>query len=136
MKNKNLLIGAVAVVVGYLLWKKSQKDELNKRVQNLTKNNEIQTDSLGMPRVKPSTPEEEKALHDILVKMLPNNFVIKSDGYNTTYVKQSAPLGNTSTTVYSKISGKTDGSFGMGSPIGITYKEFQDAYNEFKNQPK
>ena len=28
MKNKNLLIGAVAVVVGYLLWKKSQRNSL------------------------------------------------------------------------------------------------------------
>jgi hypothetical protein len=36
MKNKNLLIGAGVVVVGYLLWKKSQKDELNKRIVNLT----------------------------------------------------------------------------------------------------
>ena len=136
MKNKNLLIGAGVVVVGYLLWKKSQKDELNKRVENLTKNDEIQTDKFGQPRIKPSTTEEQKAFHDILVKMLPNNFVIKSDGYNTTYVKQSAPLGNTSTTVYSKISGKTDGSFGMGSPIGITYKEFKDAYSQFLKQPK
>ena len=41
MKNTNLLIGAGVVIVGYLLWKKSQKDELNKRVENLTKNDKI-----------------------------------------------------------------------------------------------
>jgi hypothetical protein len=37
MENKKLLIGAGVVVVGYFLYKKSQKDELNKRVQNMTK---------------------------------------------------------------------------------------------------
>jgi hypothetical protein len=71
-----------------------------------------------------------------MVGKLPNDFVIKSDGYNTTYVKQLAPLGNTSMTVYSKISGRTDGSFGMGSPISITAKEFADAYSVFLKQPK
>jgi hypothetical protein len=30
MKNKNLLIGAGVVVVGYLLWKKSQTNSVNK----------------------------------------------------------------------------------------------------------
>jgi hypothetical protein len=30
MKNKNLLIGAGIVVVGYLLWKKSQSNSVNK----------------------------------------------------------------------------------------------------------
>jgi hypothetical protein len=39
-------------------------------------------------------------------------------------------------TVYSKISGRTDGSDGMGSPIAITFKEFEDAYKQFLNQPK
>jgi hypothetical protein len=66
------------------------------------------------------------------INTIPDSFVIKYDGYNTTYVKQPAPLGNTSTTVYTKISGRTDGSDSMGSPVGITAKEFEDAYKEFK----
>jgi hypothetical protein len=37
MKNKNLLIGAGVIIVGYLLYKKSQNDERNKRVQNMSK---------------------------------------------------------------------------------------------------
>ncbi len=32
MKNRNLLIGAGVVVVGYLLWKKSQNDSLQSRL--------------------------------------------------------------------------------------------------------
>jgi|688.fasta_scaffold24628_8 hypothetical protein len=35
--NKYLIIGAGVVIAGYLLWKKSQNDELNKRVQNMSK---------------------------------------------------------------------------------------------------
>ena len=105
MNNKNLLIGAGVVVVGYLLWKKSQSNR---------------------PLVTPNG----------IIKTIPNDFVIKSDGYNTRYVKQPVPLGNTSTTVYSKISGRTDGSIGMGSPISITAKEFEDAYSVFLKQPK
>jgi len=118
MKNRNLLIGAGVVVVGYLLYKKSQKDELNKRVQNLTK---FADDSTKL------TSE---------MGMKPNSFVIKSDGYNTTYSKGSALLGNTYIMTYSKISGRTDGSIGMGSPTIITSKEFEEAYNKFLQQPK
>jgi hypothetical protein len=99
MNNRNLLIGAGVVIVGYLLWKKSQKDELTK----------------------------------ILINM-PNSFVIKSDGYNTTYMK--VDVGEDYKTIYSKISGRTDGSDSISSPIDITSKEFEDAYKEFLKQPK
>lgn len=120
MKNKNLLIGAGVVVVGYLLWKKSQSNSVIKSDIIVPEN------ALVRPLVTPNGD----------YKTIPNDFVIKSDGYNTTYVKQSKPLGNTSLTVYSKISGRTDGSFGMGSPIAITFKEFEDAYSVFLKQPK
>jgi hypothetical protein len=36
MENKNILIGAGVVIAGYLLWKKSQKDTLKKREENLS----------------------------------------------------------------------------------------------------
>ena len=104
MNNRNILIGAGVVVVGYLLWKKSKSNSVS----------DVSTDE----------------------NTIPDSFVIKSDGYATTYVRRSAPLGNTSTMIYSKISGKTDGSIGMGSPISITAKEFEDAYKEFLKQPK
>jgi hypothetical protein len=109
MKNTNLLIGAGVLVVGYLLYTKSKKNEVI-----------IENSSSAKPDDK----------------NIPDSFVIKSDGYNTTYSRGSAPLGNTSTMIYSKISGRTDGSIGTGSPIAITAKEFEDAYKEFLKQPK
>lgn len=109
MNKRNLLIGAGVLVVGYLLYTKSKKNEV------ITENSSS------------AKPDDEA---------IPNGFVIKSDGYNTTYSRYSAPLGNTSTMIYSKISGRTDGSDSMGSPIAITAKEFEDAYKEFLKQPK
>jgi hypothetical protein len=104
MINRNLLIGAGVLVVGYLLYTKSKKNSVS----------DVSTD----------------------VNTIPDTFVIKSDGYATTYSKYLAPLGNTGTIVYSKISGRTDGSIGMGSPISITAQEFEDAYKQFLKQPK
>ena len=93
--KKYLIIGGV-VVVGYLLYKKSERN--------------------------------------VPTSAIPNSFVIKSDGYNTTYTKVN--VGEDYKNIYSKISGRTDGSIGMGSPISITAKEFEDAYKEFLKQPK
>jgi Tfp pilus assembly protein PilO len=38
MNNRNLLIGAGVLVVGYLLYTKSKKDELKKRLENMKAN--------------------------------------------------------------------------------------------------
>ena len=35
MNNKNLLIGAGVVIVGYLLWKKSQSKSLESRIKQM-----------------------------------------------------------------------------------------------------
>ena len=85
MENKKLLIGAGVVVVGYLLWKKSQNDERNKRVQNITKSDEIQRDSLGMPQIRANTIEEERAMGIAYFKTLPDSFTID----NVNYTKNS-----------------------------------------------
>jgi hypothetical protein len=120
MKNKNLLIGAGVLIVGYLLWKKSKT--------NIVSKSDIIVPENALVRPLVISSEDYKTI--------PNDFVIKSDGVNTTYVKRSEPLGTTSISVYSKISGRTDGSFGMGSPTIITFKEFEDAYKQFLKQPK
>jgi hypothetical protein len=91
MKNKNLLIGAGVVIVGYLLYKK----------------------------IKRNAPPSA----------IPNSFVIKSDGYNTTYMKVN--VGEDYKIIYSKISSRTDGSDSMARPTDITAKEFEDAYNKW-----
>jgi len=70
------------------------------------------------------------------VNTIPNSFVIKSDGYNTTYSRVRIPSENAPVYNYSKISGRTDGSDGMGSPTVIIAKEFEDAYKQFLKQPK
>ena len=82
-----------------------------------------------MPQVKPETPEEKKAFHDILVKMLPNEFTIKqSANSNVKYYK-----GNNQD--FYKVGYSTTGFSGM-MPIKISFAEYSNAYNEFKNQPK
>jgi hypothetical protein len=108
MNNRNLLIGAGVLVVGYLLYKKS-------------KNNVVKADV-------PLTST-------IDVNTIPDSFVIKSDGYNTTYNSGFMAGGNKGL-MYWKISSRTDGSDSMGSPTYITAKEFEDAYKEFLKQPK
>ncbi len=134
--NKNLLIGAGVVIVGYLLWKKSKKDELNKRVQNLTKFVDDSTKfrgemgmkpNLGMPQVT-SDPDFELLGQ---VAKLPNEFVVKSNGYDTRYYKDKIFSG-----VNYKQSFRTDGLIGGVAPIKISNSEFLDAYSVFLKQPK
>lgn len=128
MKNKNLLIGAGVVLVGYLLWKKSKDNSINKSAIVVPKNALVKP-HLGMPQVKISTPEEQKALHDILVKMLPNEFVIKLDSeHNINYAKG---LDNE----FYKTPYSINGFSGV-MPIKISFAEYSNAYNEFKKQPK
>jgi hypothetical protein len=122
MKNKNLLIGAGVVVVVYLLWKKSKKDELNKRVQNLTKSDEIQRDSLGMPQVKPQTIEEQRASAIIYYKTLPDSFTID----NVNYTKNS-------NLEFYKIPFSTSGDSGV-PPIKISGADFNNAYIKFRDK--
>lgn len=104
MNNRNLLIGAGVLVVGYLLYKKSKKNS----------GSNVSFD----------------------VNTIPDGFVIKYDGYATTYGRSRIPSENAPVYNYSKISGRTDGSIGMGSPISITVKEFEDAYKEFLKKLK
>ena len=120
MKNKNLLIGAGVVVVVYLFWKKSQKDELNKRVENLTKNNETEKDSLGMPQLKSQTIEEQRAMGIAYYKTLPNSFTIN----NVNYTKNS-------NLEFYKTPFIPNSDSGV-QPIKISGADFSNAYNEFK----
>jgi hypothetical protein len=122
LDKKNILIGAGVVVVGYLLWKKSQKDELNKRVQNITKSDEIQRDSLGMPQIRANTIEEERAMSIAYFKTLPDSFTID----NVNYTK------NSNLEFY-----KTPfipNSFSGVQPIKISGADFNNAYIKFRDK--
>lgn len=85
--------------------------------------------NLGMPQVKPATPEEEKAMRDILLKSLPDEFTIKqSANSNVRYYK-----GNNQD--FYKVPYILN-SFSGVMPIKISLAEYSDAYVKFKNQPK
>lgn len=122
MENKKLLIGAGVLVVAYLLWKKSQNDELNKRVQNMTKSDEIERDSLGMPQIRANTIEEERAMAIAYFKKLPDSFTID----NVNYTK------NSNLEFY-----KTPfipNSFSGVQPIKISGADFNNAYIKFRDK--
>jgi hypothetical protein len=157
MNNKNLLIGAGVVVVAYLLWKKSQnkvnqtqyskecydslqgrlmqqdvkepdfeKTFLEKCRKTELKNKVEYGRNLGMPQV---TSDPDFQLLGQVAK-LPNEFVVKSNGYNTRYYKDK---------IYSGVNYKqpfsTTGDSGV-MPIKISNDEFLKAYDIFLKQPK
>ena len=101
--NKKLLIGAGVLVVGYLLYKKSKS--------NL---------------VKSDVPFQ----NNIDVNTIPDEFTIKSDGYNTKYFKGGGGVFS-----YYKKPYKLNSDSGV-QPINIEVDEFKKAYNEFLKQPK
>ena len=105
--NKKLLIGAGVLVVGYLLYKKSKS--------NL---------------VKSDVPFQ----NNIDVNTIPDEFTIKSDGYNTTYQRGFMDGGNKGL-IYWKKPYKLNSDSGV-QPINIEVDEFKKAYNEFLKQPK
>jgi hypothetical protein len=150
MENKKLLIGAGVVIVGYLLWKKSQTkvntkqyskeclDGLERALQleyvkppdfektfleNCKKSeNEIQRDSLGMPRVKSNTIEKERAMSIAYYKTLPDSFTID----NVNYTK------NSNLEFY-----KTPfipNSFSGVQPIKISGADFNNAHIKFRDK--
>jgi hypothetical protein len=164
--NRNLLIGAGVVIVGYLLWKKSQNkvnktqyskeclDGLERALQNENvkppnfekdflencqkkyenilvneiKNKPVKSGrNLGMPQV--TLDPDFKLLGQ--VAKLPNEFVVKSNGYNTRYYKDKIFSG-----VNYKQSFRTDSSDGGVAPIKISNDEFLKAYDVFLKQPK
>jgi hypothetical protein len=100
------------------------------------KANEIQRDELGQPQVKrpmglamPLNPDFELGLK---VGKLPDEFVIKSNGFNTRYYQVRGMFGST---VYMQ-SYRTDGSIGSSPPMKISNEEFLKAYDVFLQQPK
>jgi hypothetical protein len=161
MENKKLLIGAGVLVVAYLLWKKSKNkvntkqyskecyEGLERALQmenvkpaNFSRNflencekskNEIKKDSLGQPKVTQGSKEQWEAIElGLKVGKLPNEFIVKSNGYATRYYQVRGTLGST---VYMQ-SFRTDGSIGSSPPIKISYDEFLKAYDVFLKQPK
>jgi hypothetical protein len=161
MNNKNLLIGAGVVVVGYLLYKKSQNkvnqtqyskeclDKLKRRLEqedvkpanfekifleNCEKSkNKIQRGDLGMPIATLGSNEQWKDIElSLKVGKLPDEFVVKSNGYATRYYQVR---GNWGSTVYGQ-GFRTDGSIGGSPPIKISNDEFLKAYDIFLKQPK
>ena len=78
--------------------------------------------SLSLETIKPSLTK---------VEIIPNEFTIKSNGYNTRYFKGSGGV-----FTYWKNPYKTDGSIGGVQPYNIEVDEFIKAYDEFLKQPK
>ena len=150
--NKKILIGAGVVVVGYLLYKNMKKNQSNLAECTKEVEKEIANTAFKLSADFDMDAYKKKAIDKCLqnkknqsnstsnvstdINAIPDSFVIKSDGYNTTYSKRRIPSTFGVVYNYSKISGRTDGSIGMGSPTIITSKEFEDAYKEFLKQPK
>jgi len=122
MENKKLLIGAGVVIVGYLLYKKSKNDELNKRVQNFTESNKIQKDSLGQPQLRANTIEEERAFSIAYYKTLPDSFTIDNVNYtkNSNLEFYKTPF--------------VPNSFSGVQPIKISGADFNNAYIKFRDK--
>jgi len=164
MENKKLLIGAGVVIVGYLLWKKSQS-KVNQTQYSKECYDSLQS-RLMQEDVKPANfsrdflenckkSENEKKspsnkgglampiieLDWSILSKIPNEFTVKSNGFNTRYYKNidknltgfssqfSVPE------LYSQ-SFRTDGSIGSSPPLKISTREFSDAYSVFLKQPK
>jgi hypothetical protein len=146
MKNKNLLIGAGVVVVGYFLWKKSQSKVNLKAIDpreaecvkqgrswdDVEKFCEIATrGGNAMPVVELDWQRLSK---------IPNEFTVKSNGFNTTYYKN---IDKSKTEFASQFSVpelykqpySTTGFSGV-MPTKISVREFEDAYSQFLKQPK
>jgi|LakMenE01Jun11ns_1017448.scaffolds.fasta_scaffold9957742_23 hypothetical protein len=81
---------------------------------------------LPVPQSIPQKEQENK--YSQMLSMIPNEFVIKSSGYNTSYYKGKS-------NIHTKLSATTVG-IGTGSPIQISNEEFIDAYSQFLKQPK
>jgi len=146
MKNRNLLIGAGVVVVVYLLWKKSQSKQtikpIDPRKEECIKQGRQYDDVekfCGMSTIGGNALPVIELDWQILSK-IPNEFTVKSNGFNTRYYKNI----DKTLTGFDKLrvtdvymqSFRTDGSIGAGSPIKISVREFSDAYSKFLKQPK
>jgi hypothetical protein len=128
MENKKLLIGAGVVVIGYLLWKKSQTKSVAK------------TD-VFTPQVKMG----ENALPVVeldwsILSKIPNEFTVKSNGFNTRYYKNidknlTGFASQFSVPELYKQPYSTTGVSGV-MPTKISTREFSDAYSVFLKQPK
>ncbi len=169
MENKKLLIGAGVVVVGYLLWKKSQTnsvansnvitpqyskecyDELQIRLQQkdlkepdfqktFLEKCEKTKNKVNLPSNKGGYAMPEIELDWSILSKIPNEFIVKSDGFNTRYYKN---IDKTLTGFASQFSVpelykqpySTTGMSGV-MPTKISVREFSDAYSVFLKQPK
>ena len=132
LDNKKILIGAGVVIIGYLLWKKNKRNSIYKSSMSIPEQNKMLAiepiplgggkDKFGMPRIKPNTIEEERALSIQFFKTLPDEFTIE----NTRFFKNS-------NLEFYKQSFSSSG-FGAGTPIKISGADFSNAHIEFKNR--
>lgn len=105
MNNRNLLIGAGVVVVGYLLWKKSQANSVT------------ESDIVEKPLVKTVTDINE----------IPKDFIL----FNPEGMSSAVPAfryTNSKDTTFFKQDMPKSGS--IGTPTFITKDEYIKAYNE------
>jgi len=168
MKNKNLLIGAGVVIVAYLLWKKSKSNSVaNNSVVTPQYSKECYDSlkiALQQENVKPPDFEKtflEKCRKTELKKLpsnkgdnalpiaeldwsilskIPNEFIVKSNGFNTRYYKNIDKNLTGFASLFSvpelyKQPYSTTGDSGV-MPIKISTREFSDAYSVFLKQPQ
>lgn len=163
MENKKLLIGAGVVIVGYLLWKKSQNkvnttqyskecyDELERRLQQENvKPANFSKDFLE--NCKKSENEKKSPLNKgglampiieldwSILSKIPNEFTVKSNGFNTRYYKNidKSKTGFASQFSVPELYKQPYSTTGVSGvmPTKISVREFSDAYSVFLKQPK
>jgi hypothetical protein len=121
-KGYGIAVGSVlGLIIGFQITKAQAKKirELSDRVRNMEAIDQ-----------KNKMILEGKMTSTIDVNTIPNNFTIKSDGYNTRYFKGGGGVFNYWKTPYS-----LTGESGV-QPISIEVDEFTKAYNKFLQQPK
>jgi hypothetical protein len=138
--NLGMVIGGILPYVAYKLSIEYDKKQFSKQPQQAPKQPVDMSNLTNINKGGNAMPLADTDLQ--ILSKIPSQFIIKSNGYNTTYYKDTKDKNLTGFSamfsvpdVY-KQSGRTDGSIGTSSPIKITIREFSDAYNEYLKQPK
>jgi len=138
--NLGMVIGGVLPYVAYKLSLEYDKKQFSKQPQQAPKQ---PVDISNLTNINKGGNAMPLQISDWeILSKIPNEFIVKSNGFNTRYYKSPTDKNLTGFSamlsvpdVYA-ISGRTDGSIGSSSPIKITTRQFSDAYNEFLKQPK
>lgn len=126
-KNSNLSISygiAIGSVLGLIIGLQVTLEQRKKASK--IQSNKIERDSLGMPKIRPLSIEEERASLIAYYKTLPDNFTIKKGRESVNYTKNS-------NLEFYKTPFIPD-SFSGVQPIKINGAEFSEAYLQFRDK--